>query len=46
MLDSDGLVKRWASIACDLKVAGSSLTDFLQNYYISVIKSTLGRVAR
>ena len=29
MLDSDGLVKGWAGIACDPKVAGSSLNGFL-----------------
>jgi len=29
MLDSDGLVEGWASIACDPKDAGSSLNRFL-----------------
>ena len=35
MLDNDGMVEGWASIACDPKVAGSSLNRFLFfNYYM------------
>ena len=29
MLDSDGLVDGWGSIACDPKIAGSSLNIYL-----------------
>jgi len=38
MLDSDGLVEGWASIACDPKVAGRASADFFFNYYIGKIK--------